>query len=188
MAKKKLASTFPNMVLVLSAIAVVSSLALAFTYGKTKPLIEKVQQKKKEAAIKAVLPEFDELGKMYTVEGFGRLELYPANKGGNLVGTAVKTVSAKGFSGDVWIMVGFDKEGKIVNTSILEHKETPGLGTKMAESKFKNQVNGKDPASFSLKVTKDGGKVDAITAATISSRAYLDAVQKAYDALKKGGK
>ena len=77
-------------------------------------------------------------------------------------------------------MVGFKPDGSINNISVLDQKETPGLGTKMKEPKFKNQFLDKNPAIFTLKVKKDGGQVDAITAATISSRAYCDAVQKAY--------
>jgi electron transport complex protein RnfG len=70
-----------------------------------------------------------------------------------------------------------------VDISVLQHKETPGLGTKMTEEKFLVQFRGKNPGSFPLKVKKDGGQVDAITAATISSRAFCDALQRAYDAL-----
>ncbi|MGB4293017.1 MAG: FMN-binding protein [Bacteroidales bacterium] len=70
---------------------------------------------------------------------------------------------------------------------MLEQKETPGLGTKMTEPFFKDQFNGKNPANFKLKVKKDGGEVDAITAATITSRAFCDALERAYNTLKKGG-
>jgi len=186
--KKKLESTFINMLIVLTSISLVSAFLLGFTYTKTKPVADKVAQQKLENAIKAVVPEFDRLSEKYKVEGFDRLDLYTAYKGEEVVGTAVKTVSSKGFSGDVWIMAGFDSEGKIFNTSILEHKETPGLGTKMADSKFKEQVNGKDLQTFKLTVKKDGGEIDAITAATISSRAFCDAIQTAFDAYQKGGK
>ena len=185
--KKKLESTFVNMVLVLTVISLISALALGFTYNQTKPYADKVKAEKLAEAIKAVVPEFDELGAPFKVDGFERLELYHAKKDGEVVGTAVKSVSDKGFSGDVWVMVGFDSEGRIFNTAILEHKETPGLGTKMSLPSFKEQVNGKDPGEFKLSVRKDGGEIDAITAATISSRAFCDAVQVAYDAMKKGG-
>ena len=74
-----------------------------------------------------------------------------------------------------------------INITVLEHKETPGLGTKMTEPLFKNQFIQKNPSEFILKVKKDGGPVDAITAATISSRAFCDAVQRAYNTLQKGG-
>lgn len=186
--KKKLESTFPNMLIVLTVISLVSAFALGFTYTKTKPVADKVAQQKLENAIKEVVPEFDRLSEKYKVEGFDRLDVYTAYKGEAIVGTAIKTVSEKGFSGDVWIMVGLDAEGKVHNTSILEHKETPGLGTKMSVPKFKEQVNGKDLQTFKLSVRKDGGEIDAITAATISSRAFCDAIQKAYDAYQKGGK
>jgi electron transport complex protein RnfG len=80
-------------------------------------------------------------------------------------------------------MVGLLPDGSINNISVLEHKETPGLGDKMQKNKssWSEQFNGKNPGSFKLAVTKDGGDVDAITAATISSRAYTDAVKRAYE-------
>ena len=67
---------------------------------------------------------------------------------------------------------------------MLEHKETPGLGSKIADN-FKEQFDGKNPAAFSLKVRKDGGDVDAITAATISSRAVCDALSRAFQAYEE---
>ncbi len=84
-------------------------------------------------------------------------------------------------------MAGFKPDGTIINITVLEHKETPGLGTKMTEPSFKDQFMDKNPVEYELKVKKDGGPVDAITAATISSRAYCDAVQRAYNTLKNGG-
>ena len=77
-------------------------------------------------------------------------------------------------------MAGFLPNGSIHNVTVLQHKETPGLGTKMSEPKFSDQFPGKNPANFSLKVKKDGGQVDAITAATISQRAY-DALKQVTD-------
>ena len=84
-------------------------------------------------------------------------------------------------------MAGFKPDGTIINISVLEQKETPGLGTKMTEPLFKDQFNDKNPSTFNLKVKKDGCPVDAITAATISSRAFCDAIQRAYNTLQKGG-
>ncbi|MDR0811251.1 MAG: RnfABCDGE type electron transport complex subunit G, partial [Paludibacter sp.] len=108
------------------------------------------------------------------------------DKDGNFVGAAVESVSHKGFSGDIRVMVGFDKDGNIVDYSVLEQKETPGLGTKMTDwfktAKGAQDIRGKNPAKNKLQVSKDGGEVDAITAATISSRAFLDAVINAYNA------
>ena len=85
-------------------------------------------------------------------------------------------------------MVGILPDGKVNNIAILEHKETPGLGSKMSNADFKDQFNGKSPDSFTMKVKKDGGDVDALTGATISSRAFSQATQLAFDTYnKKGG-
>jgi electron transport complex protein RnfG len=114
------------------------------------------------------------------------LDIFPARKDSIIVGYAVSTYTNNGFSGNITLMAGFKPDGTIVNITILAHKETPGLGTKMDEPKFKDQFPGKNPSDFILKVRKDGGPVDAITAATISSRAYCEAVQRAYNTLQKG--
>ncbi|MBO4231732.1 MAG: RnfABCDGE type electron transport complex subunit G, partial [Bacteroidales bacterium] len=92
-----------------------------------------------------------------------------------------------GFGGAFTLMVGFDSEGKILGTEVLSASETPGLGDKINADKsdFSKQFAGKNPAEFQLKVKKDGGDVDAITAATISSRAYCDAVDRAYQSFMK---
>ncbi len=187
---KKLESTFGNMLIVLLAIGIVSAFALGFTYTKTRPEIEAATKKKQEKIIREVLDgiqfDNDPLGEKYTAAGFDGLEIYPAKQGGQLVGAAVKSFSPRGYSGNVWIMVGLKPDGTINRTAVVEHKETPGLGTKMA-TPWRDQYNGKNPGTNNLKVRQDGGEVDAITAATISSRAFSEAVQKAYDAFKKGG-
>ena len=96
----------------------------------------------------------------------------------------------KGFSGKIEIMAGFLPSGTINNTAVVSHKETPGLGDKMdvKKSDFPIQFMGKNPATYKLAVTKDGGDVDAITAATITSRAFCDAVDRAYKAFEKENK
>jgi electron transport complex protein RnfG len=183
--KKKLPSTFPNMVIVLTVVALVSSLALALTYSATKEAIAMVEVNRTLKALVQVLPEFNNnpYEEKYHPEVDKELDIYPAQKDGQPVGTAVKTYSDQGFTERIWVMVGFDIDKKINGVSVLRHKETPGLGSKIKKPKFKNQFKGKDPASFKLKVGKDGGDVDAISAATISSRAFCDAVQRAYDVL-----
>jgi len=100
---------------------------------------------------------------------------------------AINTFTNEGFSGNIELMVGFLEDGTIYNTAVLSHKETPGLGDKMDKKKsnFPDQFSGKNPAEFNLKVKKDGGDVDAITAATISSRAFCDALTRAYKTLEK---
>ena len=78
-------------------------------------------------------------------------------------------------------MVGFQPDGKINNIEVLEQKETQGLGTKMKGEKFLRQFRGKDPSAFDLKAKKDGGEVDALAGATITTRAFGEATRQAYD-------
>lgn len=187
----KTESTFKNMVLSLTLISLGAAACLGFVYQMTKAPIELSVLNKKLSAIKLVVPEFtnnpnDEMYRLATGEG-DSLDIYPAKKDGEIVGYAVNTYTNKGFSGNINLIAGFKPDGTIINISVLEQKETPGLGTKMTEPKFKDQFNDKNPSGFFLKVKKDGGQVDAITAATISSRAFCDAVQRAYNTLQKGG-
>jgi electron transport complex protein RnfG len=113
------------------------------------------------------------------------IEIYPAYLKNQFVGAAVIGLTDKGFSGLVKIMIGFKPSGDIENVVVLEQKETPGLGTRMTEDKFLQQFKGVNMSTFKLKVKKDGGDVDALTGATISSRAFCDATQTAYDAFIK---
>ncbi len=187
----KTESTFKNMVLSLTLISLGASACLGFVYELTKEPIAVSVLNKKMDAIRQVVPEFtnnpnDEMYRLPTGEG-DSLDIFPAKKDGEVVGYAVSTYSKSGFSGNISLMAGFTPDGTIINISVLEQKETPGLGTKMTEPEFKDQFNNENPADFILKVKKDGGPVDAITAATISSRAFCDAVQRAYNTLQKGG-
>ena len=188
MASKK-ESNFVNMVLALVLVSVMAALALGSVYVLTKKPIALAQKRKQEAAIKAVLPVFDKVRgmKVPDADGADSLLFNVATTADKLVGIAVKTYTDKGFGGRIEAMIGFLPDGTIYNTSILELKETPGLGTKLQKSKsdFPDQFKGKNPKTFRLKVKKDGGDVDAITAATISSRAFCDAVQRAYDTFQK---
>jgi electron transport complex protein RnfG len=193
----RMESTLKNMVLSLTLISLGASAGLGFVYEMTKAPIEISALNKKLDAIKQVVPEFtnnpnDEMFMLPTGEG-DSLEVYPAKNGEEVVGYAVRSFTNNGFSGYIGFMVGFTPDGTIYNINVLEHKETPGLGTKMVpdgtpeKPEFKDQFKGKNPAEFALKVKKDGGPVDAITAATISSRAFCDGVQRAYNAFEKGG-
>jgi electron transport complex protein RnfG len=187
----KAESTFKNMVLSLTLISLGASACLGFVYKMTKAPIELSILNKKLSAIKEVVPEFDnnpseEMYRLPTGDG-DSLDVYPAKKDNKIVGYAVNTYTKKGFSGNVSLVTGFKPDGTIFNITVLEQKETPGLGAKMTERSFKDQFNDKNPAEFSMKVKKDGGQVDAITAATIRARAFCDAVQRAYKTLQKGG-
>ena len=187
----KTESTFKNMVLSLTLIALGASASLGFVYELTREPIALSALNKKLNAIREVVPEFNnnpdkEMFRLATGEG-DSLDIYPAKKDGDIVGYAVNTYTNKGFSGYINLIAGFKPDGTIINISVLQQKETPGLGTKMTDPGFKGQFKDKNPSEFQLKVRKDGGPVDAITAATISSRAFCDAVQRAYITLEKGG-
>jgi Na+-translocating ferredoxin:NAD+ oxidoreductase subunit G len=118
------------------------------------------------------------------LSGKDSLTFYNAKLNDELVGTAVETFTMNGFSGLIKLMVGFAPDGTIIDIAVLEHLETPGLGDKIEKGKsnFSVQFTGKNPSDFKLAVKKDKGDVDAITASTITSRAYCEAVAKAYEA------
>lgn len=187
---EKLKSTLPNMLLSLAGICVVAGAILASVNEATLEPIAASKAAALESAIKMVVPEFDNTptAESYmAVTGDGdSLRIYPAKKGGELVGAAVESNTMNGFSGEIRVIVGFDKEGTLYNYSVLQHSETPGLGSKMQEwfrtDKNNQSVIGRKLSEGELKVSKDGGNVDAITAATISSRAFLNAVNRAYSA------
>ena len=187
MAKKE--STLLQLILSLTVIAVVAGIALAGVYSITKEPIEKVQLEKKNQAIAKVLPDFNfESGEIKEIsrmpeDGKDQIILNMAYIDGELFGAAVETYTDIAYSGRFTIMVGFDATGNITGTEVLQMAETPGLGDKIdksKDSKFSPQFVGKNPEIFKLKVKKDGGDVDAITAATISSRAFCDAIERAY--------
>lgn len=145
-----------------------------------------------ENAIKEVTPDYtnnplEESYKAVTSDG-DSLIIYPATKDGEPVGVAVESNTMNGFSGEIRVIVGFDNEGKIVNYSVLQHAETPGLGSKMQDwfrtDKNNQSVIGRSLANGNLTVSKDGGDVDAITASTITSRAFLQAINRAYSAYR----
>ncbi len=192
MAKKE--STLVNMLIALFVITFVASTSLGLVYQVTKEPIAAAKLAKKIEAIQNVVPEFNnqpntEEYKVATEDG-DSLTLYPAKKDNELVGTAVESSTNLGFSGEIKIMVGFLPDGTIKDVAVLEHKETPGLGDKMERKKsdWSIQFQGKNPASFKIAVKNDGGEVDAITASTISSRAFCDAVERAYIIYMKGVK
>lgn len=175
-------------------ITAVSGGVLGLIYGMTKDAIAEVDAKNNAKAISEVLGT-DENTTLdtVTIDGlFYNLAYTPEN---DFMGAAVKTSSGKGFNGKIVLMVGIMPDGTIRKVSVLSQNETPGLGANMTNDKFKNQFDGKNPASYNLTVAKDGGDVDAITAATISSRAFTEAVKNACvgfeankDKFVKGGK
>lgn len=190
MAKRE--STFKNMALALLVITCVGGTMLAAVYNVTKEPIALVQKAKIEEAIRQVIPDFETMSDtlIKPADGADNLVIHRLAKGGEPAGYAIETYTDKGFSGRFRLMVGIKPDGAISNIEVLEHKETPGLGTKMADEKFKKQFRGLKVSEINgsvLKVKKDGGTIDAITAATISSRAFCDAVNRAESTVRKGG-
>ena len=193
------------MLLVLTGVTAISVALLAYVNELTKGPIAEANAKTLSDAISIVVPAFDNNptaeATKETVNGV-EYTIYPAKKDGQWVGAAVES-SAMGFGGELKVLVGFDAEGKIYNYSLLAHAETPGLGSKAdkwfgAYDPAKNEkpvsheesaksILGMNPGETPLAVTKDmNGQVDAITASTITSRAFLNAVNAAYQAYKGG--
>lgn len=182
---KKLDSSLLNMVLVLTCVAVVMGVILAFMNNLTSAPIAQQKEKALADGIKMVMQADD-----MTVSRIDTLRLLD-NKNkeqvfvvyNNEKGAAVESTT-NGFGGKLRVLVGFDTEGTILGYTLLEHAETPGLGAK-ADKWFqkgeKGCIIGMTP-STPLTVSKDGGQVDAITASTITSRAFLLAVNNAYNA------
>jgi len=186
MAKRE--STFVNMLVTLFAVSLVASISLAAVYNATKDPIEKSKALKKQNAIRNVLPEFDriETFKLFPPTGKDSVEFNMAIKGEDTVGVAIETYTDNGFSGRIRAMVGILHDGSIYDVYHLEHKETPGLGDKIEKSKstWSDDFKGITAEGIPVNVTKDGGKIDAITASTITSRAYCDAINRAYETYK----
>ena len=169
-------SSFMNMTLCLLAICLVCSGLLAGVYALTKEPIDAAAKAKNEAAILEVLPEnAATIEEERTVDYEGATYTYNLayDEKGEVVGCAVN-VAPVGFGGPIVIKVGFDAQGVIWNTKVLSQAETPGLGAKCVEPAFSAQFKGFNPVEKTLAVRKDGGDVDAITASTITSRAYAD--------------
>ncbi len=203
---KKLESNIVNMTLSLTLIAVVAAGALAWVNNVTSGPIEEINKQAIENGIRSVILGDRDI--QFTVEapvereGFVFHNVNDMN--GNLIGTAVESTDKNGFGGALKVMVGFDPEGVILGYTVLEHSETPGLGAQ-ADSWFRQEsaqaesqpvvldvligspgkpgnhnIIGMNPGDDMMTVSKDGGQVDAITASTITSKAFLRAVNAAY--------
>ncbi len=206
---KKLESNIANMAIVLTVIAVVAGGLLAWVNNVTAGPIEQINNQAIENGIKSVI--LGDRNIEFRVEeptekdGFVFHNVYDMND--NLLGTAVESTDKNGFGGAFKVMVGFDSEGKILGYEVLEHSETPGLGAQandwfrqksgeVAEQSTvatlllgapgkpgNHNIIGMNPGDNVMTVSKDGGEVDAITASTITSKAFLRAVNAAYKAV-----
>ena len=165
----------------------ISVALLAYVNELTKGPIAEANAKALSEAVKAVVPGFDNdpiaEKRMQEMDG-ASFAIYPATKEGQYIGAAVEAISM-GFGGELKVLVGFDAQGNILDYSVLQHAETPGLGSKSVDWFKKGNagdITGMNPGQGELTVSKDGGQVNAITASTITTRAFLAAVNKAYAA------
>ena len=190
---KKLKSTLPNMVIVLTCVALITGGLLAWVHHITEAPKAAEQQRSlaadisrvmggksvRETGVKTVTRTFDGKSCELTIH-------YVADASGSPVGKAVESTTM-GFGGDLTVLVGLDSQGTVLGYAIRQTSETPGLGIKAAEwfqKGAKGDIIGKNPADDGFKVSKDGGYVDAITASTITSRAFLKAVRQAAEAAR----
>lgn len=187
---KKLESTLPNMVMVLTGVSLVAALLLGVMHNVTAEPIARIEQQNLENGIKKVLLGSADAQQEIKVEETQKeaFTFYKATSAdGTEIGTAVKA-AVQGFSPDLTVLVGFSPAGDILGYDVLKHGETPGLGANVVswfQKGAKGDIIGKNPSTSNLTVSKDGGEIDAITASTITSRAFLRAVNMEYDALFK---
>lgn len=188
---KPVSSSLGSMITAMTVVAAISGAVLGLAYQVTKVPIENAKNARELAAIREVLPgtfdnnPFEDRIIRTQPDNRGTIELYPGRRGKEVSGIAVKSYTDKAFGGHMEIIVGFFLDGTINHFKIIEQKETPGLGSKINEEKFTSQFRGMNPARDIFKVRQDGGEIDAVTAATISSRAVVDAIERAHRAYLK---
>lgn len=204
---KRLKSSFKNMVLALTIISLVAAGLLAFVNNVTKDTVEAITMENQAAGIKAVLslePNENIVCKADTTDN-GKIIFHVSRSDGTPAGIAVQSADGQGFGGEIKVLVGFADNGDIKGYQVMQHSETPGLGARAnewfrtsASAEIKtagsfskvffgnpdpagnHNIIGMNPGNSKMIVSKDGGDVDAITASTITSRAFLRAVQNAY--------
>lgn len=196
---QKLESSLKNMVIVLVGVALVVGAILAYVNHITSGPIAEKAEKSLAAGIKNVMgteelkvAEPKEVNQTIGGKQVTFIVHKCSDKSGQELGAAVESTTG-GFGGDLKVLVGFDTTGKILGYTILQTSETPGLGAKAGswfQKDGKGSVIGKSPKDGDLHVSKDdksGNAVDAITASTITSRAFLKAINQAYAAYSHKG-
>lgn len=179
---------FFKLVLILTLICTISGILLAFVDQATKQRIQEAERFAKADAINKVLPPHDNIPAENTCtfkKNGVTWTFYVARNKGLFAGAAFEARSSKGYGGDIVITAGVDSNGVIQAIEILDHRETPGLGANIMKPEFKSKLAGKNIFNAPFSVRKDGGDVDQITAATISSRAVLEAVNNGLNAYKE---
>ena len=206
---KKLESSLKNMLLVLTLVSALAALLLAVVNNMTSTTIAKINEEALSEGIKKVLNIGAEEQITVAEKTVDAYVVFEVTREGQWIGTAVKSTDKSGFGGDIEVLVGFNEAGKILGYEVLKHAETPGLGARAGEwfrtatsgevkevgvlykiffgnpdPAGSHNIIGRDIAQGELKVSKDGGDIDAITASTITSRAFLNAVNNAYKVFK----
>ncbi|MBQ8465341.1 MAG: RnfABCDGE type electron transport complex subunit G [Alphaproteobacteria bacterium] len=178
-----------RLIKVILTVAVVSGLVLSFIHLLTEKPIQEAQNKLISESMKEVVAaEFNNepfKEKIIVKRGKAKYTIYPARQDGYVTSLIMKTHSNKGYGGRLDVLVGFSLDGAVGNYKVIKHQETPGLGSKVNDESFKKNIIGKKPNEESFKVRQDGGEIDAITGATITSRALIDAIQRAYQGYLK---
>ena len=179
-------STLFNMVAVLFTVTLIASAGVGAVNMITAGAIAEANAAATKQAISNVLPTFENTEVSEQTIDDMPIKVYTATNSGEKVGYAVESMTKNGFGGVIRMMVGFAPDGQILNVNVLQQAETPGLGTKMADedNALLRSIKDKKAWEIEFKVKKDGGELDALTAATISSRAYYDAVARAYRAYR----
>lgn len=172
----------------LTLISSAAGLLLAYTNKVTAAPIADAVRKETTAALKAVLPGFDNnpLAATCQIHDSNRTwRFHVARNGGVFTGAAFGASSTKGYGGEIAIMIGVTASGAVKTIRILSQHETPGLGTKIAEDPFRRQFDDKPIEGTAWAVRKDSGSFDAVTGATISSRAVLEALRSGLDVYRR---
>lgn len=174
-----------KMVVVLTVISSLAALLLAGVYGATKQRIADAERQDFLKGLKTVLPGFENEPDRETMTADGKT-LYIGKKGGEIFGYAVESVSGKGYSGNIKILVGASVDGKVLGVEVISHAETPGLGNKIEDKAWRDSFIGMT-ADSNISVKKDGGDIDGFSGATISPRAVCEAVKNALVTISKAG-
>ena len=173
---------YARLVGVLTLICLMSGTLLAWVHRVTEEPIREAKRRQTLAALAKVLPPHDNQPDQHTVtlkdaEGEPERLVYVATQDGSFAGAAWEMTTDQGYGGSIRIMIGVNREGKVQGIEILPgHRETPGLGAKIADNDFKAQFAGLSVRDTVWRLSGDGGAIDAITAATVSSEAVVDAV------------
>lgn len=166
------------LVLVLVIISAFCAGLIALVYGLTKKRIDYLKEQNKIEAAKLVMSSECTI---VSNETKNHISYFIGKNSSDEIVSYAFTSEGMGYGGLIKILFGIDVNCKITGIKVLEMTETPGLGDQADNDKFKNQFLGKSLDNFNFMVKKDGGDLDAITAATISSRAVSLAIKKGLD-------